>query len=866
MADDENALARLMAEELRSHAQVGVGPLDALTGRLAQDPQALAQLERARQAMRRVTHVADLLQQSAEAPRATPDGVDLSELTARVVAGFAGAFGDGTPSLDAPGEACVVDGEPKTWERILADLLTHLAVHQRQPSLTLRREADAIALSFAWPSEGPEPRSADLATALLLARRAGADVELAPGALTLRAPASDAPRHSVPPAPAQPLTSSLAREFATVAREWHGPRSEPPAGVTDSLAGAERGRVLLVDDDDEMREYISFVLGHGGYVVDEAHGGEQAWASIQRSPPDVVVADVVMTPVSGLTLLRRVRQTPGLATLPFVLISARTDEETRLEAVEAGADDFLVKPFSSRALSSRVGRALENARLRARAQRLVYDLFDQAPVPIAVIRGADLVFEMANPLYGVLTGRRELVGKPLLEAMPELVGQGFDALLREVMATGEPFVGRDMPVELVRERGGAPETTYWTFVYAPLSTDEGSVDRVMAFCHEVTDQVRARQASEASAAAATEAAQRKDEYLAMLAHELRNPVASISNATSLLESLVTDQPEPRRPLQIVRRQLDAITHLVDDLLDVSRVTRGLIELRNEPVALQDVVQAALVTAQPLLEASRMRVVSELPAAPAWVDGDALRLEQCVVNLLSNAAKYSPPGRRIWIGVEPGAAEHALSVRDEGVGMSEALTGRIFDIFEQGERTLDRPQSGLGLGLTIVRTLVQLHRGHVDVESEVGVGSTFTLRFPRGEAGARAPSLAPESETQRPLRVLVVDDLEDAAEMLAALLRREGHDVKVAFDGHAALDALTNDTFDIAFVDIGLPGKDGYEIARETRRAGRDLFLVALTGYGMARDVERALDAGFDRHVVKPMSRAQLRDALAAVSP
>ena len=184
MADDENALARLMAEELRSHAQVGVGPLDALTGRLAQDPQALAQLERARQAMRRVTHVADLLQQSAEAPRATPDGVDLSELTARVVAGFAGAFGDGTPSLDAPGEACVVDGEPKTWERILADLLTHLAVHQRQPSLTLRREADAIALSFAWPSEGPEPRSADLATALLLARRAGADVELA-GAIGL---------------------------------------------------------------------------------------------------------------------------------------------------------------------------------------------------------------------------------------------------------------------------------------------------------------------------------------------------------------------------------------------------------------------------------------------------------------------------------------------------------------------------------------------------------------------------------------------------------------------------------------------------------------------------------------------------------
>jgi signal transduction histidine kinase len=362
-----------------------------------------------------------------------------------------------------------------------------------------------------------------------------------------------------------------------------------------------------------------------------------------------------------------------------------------------------------------------------------------------------------------------------------------------------------------------------------------------------------------------EADRRKDEFLALLAHELRNPLAPVHNAVEIMRLREYTDSELVWCRDVIERQVSLLTRLVDDLLDVSRITRGKINLQRQPVDLATVIAAAVETSRPLIDARHHTLDIVLPEHPVHVDGDIARLTQVIANLLNNSAKYQNDGGFIEVRVEKAGMEVALSVTDRGLGIEPHRLPRIFELFSQESVALDRSHGGLGIGLWLVRKLVEMHGGNVRVGSDgKGRGSTFTVRL---------PLLARVPETRRPpepaeivtdaLRVLVVDDNRDAAESLAMLLRLHGHEVVIANDGPAAVELAVNQQPAVVLLDIGLPGMDGYEVCRRIRQHGfDDMLVVAMTGYGQEKDRQRSHDAGFDTHTVKPVDPPVLQRLLA----
>ena len=365
----------------------------------------------------------------------------------------------------------------------------------------------------------------------------------------------------------------------------------------------------------------------------------------------------------------------------------------------------------------------------------------------------------------------------------------------------------------------------------------------------------------------------KDEFLAMLAHELRNPLAPISNSAALLSIQFRDEPRIRQAGAIISRQVKHMSRLIDDLLDVSRVTRGLVTLQVSRVDLADVLRSALDQARPLIEEKSHRIDVQLPPQPVMVQGDATRLIQAVANILNNAAKYTPPAGTIRLALDVRDERARVQVRDNGLGMPPDLLPSVFELFTQGARTLARSQGGLGLGLALVKKLVELHGGAVAAHSDgVGLGSVFTIELPLGgaagtEGGQAGLPHSLEPAAYRPLRVIIVDDNEDAADSLATLLRAQGHTVLVEYTAAAALRCATAELPDAMVVDIGLPDMDGYQLAERLRRQDetRDAVLIAATGYGGERDRERAREAGFAHHLVKPVDMAALVRILQSVA-
>jgi signal transduction histidine kinase len=375
------------------------------------------------------------------------------------------------------------------------------------------------------------------------------------------------------------------------------------------------------------------------------------------------------------------------------------------------------------------------------------------------------------------------------------------------------------------------------------------------------DNARLYAEAEAARHEAERANRAKDEFLGILGHELRNPLAPIVMALEVMERSPNDSAAPRR---IIQRQVAHLTRLVDDLLDVSRITQGKIALRHERVDLRDVIAKALELTRPVFE-RRTRSLAVETATACFVEGDEIRLTQVVSNLLINAAKFTPDPGAIRLRLAPEGGHACLCVSDEGIGIEASLMPHVFDLFAQGKQSIDRVAGGLGLGLAIVRTLVQMHGGEVEARSEgIGRGSVFTVRLPLLPGGAPAKPVTPIAEASRAsryARILVVDDNRDAATTLATLLDLHGYVVEMAGDAAQALAAITSFVPDVAILDIGLPGMDGYELAREVRRTAHPPHLLALTGYGTEHDRERALAAGFEEHLVKPVEPDRLLEVL-----
>jgi signal transduction histidine kinase/ActR/RegA family two-component response regulator len=368
-----------------------------------------------------------------------------------------------------------------------------------------------------------------------------------------------------------------------------------------------------------------------------------------------------------------------------------------------------------------------------------------------------------------------------------------------------------------------------------------------------------------------ESDRRKDEFLAMLAHELRNPLAPVRNALHIIHMRGSERRNAvHNAHDMIERQVEHMVRLVDDLLDVSRITSGKINLRKEPTDVAQIVFRAVEGSRPLIDARRHALEVALPEGELTVEGDPTRLAQVVWNLLNNAAKYTPEGGRIRLAVERAPGEVLVRVQDTGMGIPGEVLPKVFDLFTQAERTLDRAQGGLGIGLTLVRQLTEMHGGTVEAHSEgPGRGSEFVVRLPllaaaAGGAPARAagPALRPTPRH----RVLVVDDNRDSADSLATLLRLVGNDVRTAYDGQEALEVAAWYQPDMILLDIGLPVMNGYEVARRLRAEpvyGRPV-LTALTGYSSEEDRRRSVAAGFDRHMVKPVDFAELQEVLASL--
>ncbi len=424
-------------------------------------------------------------------------------------------------------------------------------------------------------------------------------------------------------------------------------------------------------------------------------------------------------------------------------------------------------------------------------------------------------------------------------------------------------------INIVRRRHG--DTVFDEFALL-VADDRRAYERELLGARKAAEAaLEARHGAEVKLSALNEqlslADRRKDEFIATLSHELRNPLAPMHSALEVMKLRSSGNAALEPVLPVFERQLNHITHLVDDLMEISRITEGRMELRRAPLDLGTVVRAAATDVAPLIEASRHTLDVSLPPEALVVEGDATRLTQVVVNLLTNAAKYTPPGGHIRLAAALQEGQAQISVRDDGIGIPQHCLATIFDMFSQLEPALDRSQGGLGIGLALVKGIVTLHGGGIVAISDgVGLGSEFQVRLPLSAAGIAVDMGAPETGSVGAMRVLVVDDNADAADTLVMALELLGCEAKAVYNATDGLAELARFKPQAALLDIGLPDMNGYELARRVRAAenGAAITLIAATGWGQSTDKLRALEAGFDHHLTKPIDFDQLQSILALV--
>ena len=511
-------------------------------------------------------------------------------------------------------------------------------------------------------------------------------------------------------------------------------------------------------------------------------------------------------------------------------------------------------------------RFQEQLRASEERYRTLFNSIDQGFALIEMLfdssgQAVDYLFLEVNPAFAKQTGMPDPVGKRIREVMPD-VEDHWARTYGQVALTGEPMRFVNEVKSLQR----------WFDVYATRLGGPGSRTVALLFS-DITDRKRADDDLRRLADELSESDRRKTEFLATLAHELRNPLAPLSNGLQMMRLSVTDPVALEKTRSMMERQITHMVHLVDDLLDIARITTGKVDLKKERIDLQTIIASAVETSMPLIEGGRHELKVNLPDEVLWLEVDLTRVAQVVSNLLNNAAKYTPARGRIALSARREGNQVAIAVSDSGIGIPAASLPTVFEMFTQVGRNMERAQGGLGIGLSLVRRLVELHGGTVSAASDgVGRGSTFTLRLPLLVPDALAvPTLDPnagtEAGTDAGLRVLVVDDNIDAADTLAALLEMSGHLTRVANDGYQAIEMAQAFRPQVVFLDIGLPGMNGYEVARQLRQTPgmEGAVLVALTGWGTREDRQRSSEAGFDHHLTKPADINAVETLLAALS-
>jgi signal transduction histidine kinase/DNA-binding response OmpR family regulator len=737
-------------------------------------------------------------------------------------------------------------------------------------------------------------------------------------------------------APSGSVIASVApRLYAEEAERWlpedvAGER--PDAALLDatSLVGAAlplrrgepRPHVLVADDNADMRKYVTNLLG-ALFDVEAVRDGKEALDVLRKRPADIVVSDVMMSGLDGFGLLRAMRADERLRRIPLLLLSARAGEESRVEGMVAGADDYLTKPFSGRELVARVSAHLELARVRLEAENRERGLRNEAELlnEVAQTLAAELdldkllqkVTDAATSLthaafgaffYNTKNEHGEAYLLYTLSGAPreafEKFGTPRNTAVFAATFAGEGPVRLDdvledpryglMPPHYGMPKGHLPVRSY---LAVPVKSRTGEVLGGLFFGHPerarftaqaerialgiaaqaavAIDVARALQSEREARTDAERSSHLKDEFLATLSHELRTPLNAISGWSHLIQQHPSDAEMVKQGIEVIGRNAKVQADLIADLLDMSRIISGKLRLNIDAVVLSEVVEAALDSVRHAAEAKGVRIRAALGPLSETVRGDASRLQQIVWNLLSNAVKFTPKGGRIDVTLLRKSSHIEIVVSDTGVGVSPEFLPHLFERFRQADASTARRYGGLGLGLSIVKHLVELHGGNVEAHSEgEGRGTTFTVQLPLAVVHGRA--VVPDRVETEPMkedfelegvRVLAVDDQADARELVRRVLEERGADVVTAASVDDGLVVLERHRPHVVLCDIGMPGKDGYEFIRQVRDRGDVTPALAVTAFARAEDRLRALRAGFQGHVVKPVAAAELVATVAA---
>jgi PAS domain S-box-containing protein len=637
-----------------------------------------------------------------------------------------------------------------------------------------------------------------------------------------------------------------------------------------------RAKMLTVDNPRQQERFIALEQ----HIAAKLHELEQ---TIQLRKSDFEAARQIVLKGEGKIEMDAIRrQVSEMESDEQTLLRERTQQAARAYRV-AVVTGVLATLLALVMFGGFMYLLRQNFQTRAKAAAVVHEQREWFRTTLASIGDAVIATNIdgritfLNEVAQKLTGwnEGEACGLPLedvFKIVNEQSGQKAESPAARALREGT-IVGLANHTLLINKQGGQSPIDDSA---SPIRNADGEIAGVVLVFRDVSTRRQAEKALHDRSEQLAETDRAKNEFLAMLAHELRNPLAPIQNALHLIRMHGFDKTDNAPELwAVMERQVESLVRLVDDLLDVSRITRGKIGIQKQPVDVNAIVSRAVESSRPLIDARRQELEVTLPYEPIRVDADLTRMTQVLLNLLNNAAKYTPEGGHIWLSVERDNGDVVFRVRDNGVGIRPEMLQKVFELFSQSEQTLDRAEGGLGIGLTLARRLTEMHGGTtVAISDGPGKGSEFVVRIPLlTDHSPIAVAASDNSEVARKQgkstgkHVLVVDDNRDAANTMALLLRKWGHEVSMAYDGDEALTAAETHKPDLILLDIGLPGRDGYEVARLIRSqpALAGAMIVALTGYGTEKDRRQSQAAGFDEHIIKPVDFDRLRELLEMLS-